>query len=286
MKLQWQRWWWWWWSLSLSLFQSLDYTNVNTSVKVQSGFTIQLAAFKVSPEEMSLSTIHFAACFSQLQARLLTRGLLVPLLTLQSVWRPNYITKHHAINVEDFDVSSHMLKWFYMAPFLSLACSSPFSCTCPVWEGIFLAITACRSLFLLYLVKVSLPQRVWVIGERRESKCLCWVSGCGSASGCGAGQTARPASTPHLRSAHDDRFLMATWAQFRASNLSWSLLQPALPCCPQKPREIRATKGLCSPPELPQYSLTGWDLLESLQSTSRYQSKKGYTVFITEVCQP
>lgn len=91
-----------------------------------------------------------------------------------------------------------MLKWFYMAPFLSPACPSLFSCTCPIWEGLCLAITACGSLVLLYLVKVTLPQRVWDSGERRESKCLCSVPGRGSVSGCGAGQTTTPASAPHL----------------------------------------------------------------------------------------
>jgi len=46
---------------------------------------MQLVAFKVSLEQISLSTAHFAARFSQVQARLLTRGLLVALLTLQSI---------------------------------------------------------------------------------------------------------------------------------------------------------------------------------------------------------
>lgn len=165
MLLQWQRWW---WTLSVLLSSSLDYSKVNTSVKVQSGFTIQPAAFKVSPEEISLSIAPFTAHFSQLQDRLLKRGLLVPLLTLQSIWRLKYTTKHHAINVEDFGVSSHMLKWFYMAPFSSLVCLSLFSCTCPIWGGIHLVITACGSLFSLYLVKVMLPKTVWVSDERRE----------------------------------------------------------------------------------------------------------------------
>lgn len=87
-------------------------------------------------------------------------------------------------------------------------------------------ITACGSLFLLYLVKVTLPKTVWVSDERREKKCLCWVSGCSSASGHVAGQTVRPASTP--LAALGETFLMttATWGHLRARGLPWSLLQP------------------------------------------------------------
>jgi len=65
---------------------------------------------------------------------------------------------------------------------------------------------------------------------------------------------------PHLTSAPGETFPMATCRQLRASDLSWSLLQPASPCCPQKLPEIRAAKGPCSASELQQYLHMGCDL--------------------------
>lgn len=148
---------------------------MNTSVKVHSGFTVQHIAFKVNPPEISLSSAH------------------IPVSS-----QPHFLSgawlelQHHAINVGDFGVSSHMLKWFYRALFLPLACPSLFSCTCPFWEGTHLLITGCRNLGLIHLLKVTLPQRVWASTEVRVLKR--WVSGCGSAPRCGAvGST----STPH-----------------------------------------------------------------------------------------
>ena len=234
---------------------------------------MQLVAFKVSLEQISLSTAHFAARFSQVQARLLTRGLLVALLTLQSIWRPNYITKHYAINVEDFGVSRHMLKRFYMAPFLSLSCPSLLSCRCPIWDGICLAITACGSWFVLYLVKTTLPQ----------SKCLCWMSGCGCAWGCGAGQTTIPASTPHLSPWWD-----IPHGHLQTTQGKRSVLVPPAACFTLLSPEATWNQGcqrslLCLwTAAVPPHGL--WPV--SVQSTWRYHSRKRYTVFITEVCQP
>lgn len=151
--------------------------------------------FKVSPEEISLS-----AAVSQLQATLLIRGLAGLCKAFEGM-------KHHAINVEDFGVRNHMLKGFYMAVPLSLACPSLFSCTCPFWEGARRVITACGSLFLLHLVKVTSPQRVWF--SIRVLKY--WVSGCGSAPRCGTVQTVWPTNLEPYQS------LWWDWCQLRAA---------------------------------------------------------------------
>lgn len=166
---------------------------------------------------------------------------------------------------------SFLFSSFYMALFLSLACPSLFSCTCPLWEGTCLVITACGSLVLLHLVTVTLPQKVWVSSEMRELKC--WMSGCGSAPSCGAVQTMRPLKTLGKHS----------WSYLRTTYGKGPVIDPITVRFTLLSQQ--ATQSPWYPLKLLKNLLMEFKFLLSLWSSLSYQSKKGHTMFFSEVHQ-
>lgn len=125
-----------------------------------------------------------------------------------------------------------------------LACPSFFSSTYPIREWICLAIRHVEAHFY-YICLRLLYNKEYGLAVRQVSRNAC----------AECLDVALPADvvldhkTSLLTSAPGEMFLMAIWGQLRASDLSWSLLQPASLCCPQKLLEVTAAKGACFPPQ-------------------------------------